>query len=248
MLSDSRLTHAYVNSLTSLGVHCLINKPTRFMHNCTPSLLDHIYTNDNLHYLYPGLFPLDISDHLPSFLLIEFSKNKQHAPLWRRCYKNFNVDSFLFDLDDKLRRNLSNNSDADSKFTLFLDTFIDVVNTHSPLVKLSRRKTKLAAKPWITKGILKSIKTKNRLFRKKIKHHNNVEYLQTYKKYNNILTHIKKKSKIMYYKQNLIESKGNLSKTWKIVNEIINKTKEKLTSANCYVVVVIMSCICDMIL
>jgi len=51
------------------------------------------------------------------------------------------VDSFLFDLDDKLRRNLSKNSDADSKFTLFLDTFIDVVNTHSPLVKLSRRKT-----------------------------------------------------------------------------------------------------------
>jgi len=145
LLSDSRLTHAYLNSLTSLGVHCLINKPTRFMHNCTPSLLDHIYTNDNLHYLYPDLFPLDISDHLPSFLLIEFSRNKQHAPLWRRCYKNLNVDSFLFDLDDKLRRNLSNISlDTDSKFTLFLDTFIDVINTHSPLVKLSRRKTKLA--------------------------------------------------------------------------------------------------------
>ena len=124
------------------------------------------------------------------------------------------MDSFLFDLDDKLRRNLSNNLDADSKFTLFLDTFIDVVNTHSPLVKLSRRKTKLAAKPWITKGILKSIKTKNRLFRKKIKHHNNVEYLQTYKKYNNILTHIKKKSKIMYYKQNLIESKGKPFENW----------------------------------
>jgi len=31
----------------------------------------------------------------------------------------------------------------------------------------------------------------------------------------------------MYYKQNLINSKGNLSKTWKIVNEIINKTKVK---------------------
>jgi len=172
--------------LRSLGVHCVINKPTRFMHNCTPSLLDHIFTSDNLYYLYPGLFPLDISDHLPTFLLIEFSRNKQHAPLWRRCYKNLNVDSFLFDLDDKLRCNLSNISlDADSKFTLFLDTFIDVINTHSPLVKLSRRKTKLASTPLTTKGILKSIKTKKRLFRRKIKHHNNAEYLQIYKKYNN---------------------------------------------------------------
>jgi len=71
------------------------------------------------------------------------------------------VDSFLFDLDDKLRRNLSNTSlDADSKFTLFLDTFIDVINTHTPLVKLCRRKTKLASKPWISKGTLRSIKTK----------------------------------------------------------------------------------------
>ena len=140
------------------------------------------------------------------------------------------MDSFLFDLDDKLRHNLSNTLlDADSKFMLFLDTFIDVINTHTPLVKLSRRKTKLASKPWITKGILKSIKTKKRLFRRKIKHHNNVEYLQTYKKYNNIFTHIKKKSKIMYYKQSLTESKGNLSKAWKIVNEIINKKKVKTT-------------------
>jgi len=110
------------------------------MHNCTPCLLDHIYTNGNLHYLYPGLFPLDISDHLPSFLLIEFSRNKQNAPLWRRYYKNLNVDSFLFDLDDKLRHNPSNISlDADSKFTIFLDTFVDAINTHSHLVKLPRR-------------------------------------------------------------------------------------------------------------
>jgi len=63
----------------------------------------------------------------------------------------------------------------------------------------------------------------------KIKHHNNVECLQAYKKYNNILMHIKKKSKTTYYKQNLTESKGNLSKTWKIVNEIIDKPKVKTT-------------------
>jgi len=44
LLSDSRMTHAYLSSVTSLKVRCLINKPTRFMHNCTPSLLDHIYT------------------------------------------------------------------------------------------------------------------------------------------------------------------------------------------------------------
>jgi len=35
----------FVDSLTSCGCISLINKPTRFSKNCTPSLLDHIYTN-----------------------------------------------------------------------------------------------------------------------------------------------------------------------------------------------------------
>ena len=33
-----------------------------------------------------------------------------------------------------------------------------------PLCKLSRREAKLKKKPWITKGLLKSIKTRNKMF------------------------------------------------------------------------------------
>ena len=35
----------FVDSLASCGCISLINKPTRFSNNCTPSLLDHVYTN-----------------------------------------------------------------------------------------------------------------------------------------------------------------------------------------------------------
>ena len=35
----------FVDSLASCGCISLINKPTRFSNNCTPYLLDHIYTN-----------------------------------------------------------------------------------------------------------------------------------------------------------------------------------------------------------
>jgi len=43
------------------------------MHKFTP-LLNHIYTNDNLHYLYLGLFLSDTSDHLPSSSNLIFQK------------------------------------------------------------------------------------------------------------------------------------------------------------------------------
>ena len=37
-------------------------------------------------------------------------------------------------------------------------------NKHVPLKKMSKRKIKLYAKPWITKAIRRSIKIKNKLF------------------------------------------------------------------------------------
>jgi len=43
-----------------------------------------------------------------------------------------------------------------------------VQNHNAPLIKLSSQLTKLALKPWITKGLLNSIKTKNKLYEKSV--------------------------------------------------------------------------------
>ena len=64
-----------------------------------------------------------------------------------------------------------------------------ITNKHAPLKPISRRKVKQQSKPWITKGIYRSIKIKNSLF-----YHGNRE---TYKFYRNKLlelTRISKKS------------------------------------------------------
>ena len=49
------------------------------------------------------------------------------------------------------------------------DYFYSVVNAtidkHAALKKLSKREAKFKSKPWITQGIRKSIKTKNKLFK-----------------------------------------------------------------------------------
>ena len=42
--------------------------------------------------------------------------------------------------------------------------FINTLDKHAPMKPMSRREIKLNAKPWITKEILISIKTRNRLF------------------------------------------------------------------------------------
>ena len=78
-----------------------------------------------------------------------------------------NIDSKFFCDDspfnltaafDKLP-NLNRNN-CDENFDLFIETFLQVINKHAPLTKLLRKKRRLNSKPWITKGVLTSIRNK----------------------------------------------------------------------------------------
>ena len=82
--------------------------------------------------------------------------------------------------------------------TNFVDGFADIVNAHAPLKIRNKRQQKQKLKPWLTKAILKSIKTKNKLYTKCYKQ-NNPELIAYYKKYLNKLTFIKRLAKEQYY-------------------------------------------------
>ena len=59
--------------MQSVGAHQMITLPTRFMLHQKPSLLDHIYCNDFVHELQPGVLQYDISDHHPIFFLAKLN-------------------------------------------------------------------------------------------------------------------------------------------------------------------------------
>ena len=60
---------SYVNDF-SIGYSSRINVPTRFAHNCTSSLLDHIYSNILKKDTSSGVCVFEISDHLPTFFTV----------------------------------------------------------------------------------------------------------------------------------------------------------------------------------
>ena len=45
------------------------------------------------------------------------------------------------------------------------DLIKSIANKHAPIRQLSQKKQKLCTKPWIANGILKSIKTKHKLYK-----------------------------------------------------------------------------------
>ena len=69
-----------------------------------------------------------------------------------------------------MTRNFDNN--LENICTSFFNGFADIVNVHAPLKIRSRRQQKQKLKPWLTKGILKSIKTKHKLYTKCHKQNN----------------------------------------------------------------------------
>ena len=53
-----------------------------------------------------------------------------------------------------------------------VNMFNSIIDRHAPLRPMSRQENRLSDKSWITRGILTSIKTKSKLFKKYFKNKN----------------------------------------------------------------------------
>ena len=96
-----------------------------------------------------------------------------------------------------------------------------------PKVKQTRQQFKFGQKPWVTKGILKSIERQQNLFRKYVSTKSNSDHV-LYKKYKNKLTHIQELAKSPYY-QKLLKWDRSSSQTWKIINKILLKEEKRIS-------------------
>ena len=99
---------------------------------------------------------------------MNFSKPlKNNIKIYRREKSKFNSEEFCRQLESNLQAfNPQIYSATPDNFNQLIAEFVALIeNTteiHEPLKKLSRKQQKLQSKPWITKGILISVR-KNRI-------------------------------------------------------------------------------------
>ena len=125
----------------------------------------------------------------------------------------------------------NDNDDIEEAMNNFISSFKQITDMHAPLRLNSQKEQKLVLKPWITKGILKSIKTKNRLFNQCYKR-NNSDLITQFRWYSNKLTTVKRIAKQDYFMSLLLESRNNVSQQWKIINKILEKNQKKTNVIN----------------
>ena len=117
--------------------------------------------------------------------------------------------------------------DLSEPYKTFLNVFSNLYEIAFPKIKIKvNSKTRLS--PWITRGILKSSKRKQKLYEKLLKNRNSVNK-ENYKTFARLFESIKQKSKQNYYHNLLINYENDMKKTWVTIKEIIGSKKSSGT-------------------
>jgi hypothetical protein len=227
--STHQESNEFLNIMYSGNFYPLVTKPTRVTTR-TSSLIDNIFCNILNDKITPGILFNDITDHFPVFYFINKdkhsdTKNKSKNNYYtKRNITNTTIASFETELYQMNWNDVLNKSSANESYDVFINKFTNLYDKHFPKVrkKINKRKE---SKPWITAGIIKSIKTRNKLYIKFIK--NPCELNKTnYVKYRNKLTSLIKVSCKTYYSSKFNEYKYNIKHTWQTINSVIGKNSK----------------------
>ena len=147
----------------------------------------------------------------------------------KREYSTQNVTNFiaaLYEADwSSVRHSFSDISHPENSYTLFSNILLKIFENNFPLktIKFINRNT--PKKEWMTSGLVKSCKKKSKLYKRQ-KTQPTSENLERYRKYRNKLKTVLILAEKKYYADKINNYRGDLAKTWKIVNKVLNRGKK----------------------
>ena len=204
----------------------LIDKPSRVTAR-SMSLIDNIFTNNFDLNVSSGLFYNDISDHFPVFQITQKQFPAHDIPVHSsRLINDDTINAFQQELICNDWTTIFNFSDTTLAFDKFLETFTILYNKVF-VTKSYKSIRKKIRKPWISLELYKKIKKKNRmykLYRLKPTENNRKKYVKARNHINKSLRTARKD----YYKMKFSAIKGNMKKTWQLINGILHKSHNKL--------------------
>ena len=212
---------AFSNIMHSLSFTPVITKATRFAppgSDIAPSLLDHIWINKFSSYI-GGIILIDNTDHCPAFLKLPINSNNCNKI--KLCFRTHSPDCIAkFEREIPALLSAINYNDDINATTFKLISDLNSSHAKCFPVKTKYVTQKRLCKPWITTGILNSIKTKSRYFKLYklgiIDDHIN-------RKYRNTLNSVIRLAKRIYYINTFNSCQSNIKKTWGLIRQLLSK-------------------------
>ena len=120
-----------------------------------------------------------------------------------------------------------------NKFFLMNEMLLD---SYEPIQKLTKAELKLKSKPWLTTGIMTSIKKKRIIYKKFIKAKNSAErniLYNEFKHHRYLVTKLSRISKAKHYHHYFTDHKKNMLKTWEGIKLLVNINKRNNKTGTC---------------
>ena len=151
---DTMLSQSFLPYITTL---------IRITRN-TKTLIDNIFYNKTFNNIISGNLSSIITDHWIQFLTesSDFSDKSSKAIDRQRCYKLFNKLKFKEDLVKVNSDGFCLNANPNDAVVHFLKIVNKLLVKHAPYKTIKYAKPQNGNKPWITPGLINSIRTKKK--------------------------------------------------------------------------------------
>ena len=228
----------FLDLITSSGFVPRITIPTRFGRT-SATLLDNFllkFTMQSQEDL-AGVMIDQISDHQACFFALNCQLKKENGDHYIKVTKR--SESFFDDVRNAICTTdfisaFEQQADVNINCTLFVNTIKEVINSFTTTKICRPNKYKHKMTPWITYGIIRSIRSRDKLYKKFKTSKPGSRAFEVneinLKTFNHILQKTIRAAKRNYYHNAFVNSKNDARKTWKIINSLRDhkKNEEKL--------------------
>lgn len=194
----------------------------------TNSCLDHIFTNLDIHKFTPLVAVLDttITDHKMVLMYI-YQKTPSQVPNFKNRKTKIitNYSQALQALLDINTEDLLNLRDPNKLCHILINVITECLIKSTKTINIPANKRII--KPWITPGMLKCIKQRNKLQRQLKRDETNDILRITYRRYRNFCNNLIKKQKKKYERELLNRSKKDNKTLWNCLKTLTHLNKQK---------------------
>ncbi|KAL4715606.1 hypothetical protein ACJJTC_006185 [Scirpophaga incertulas] len=199
----------------------LLPTHTKVTRDASNSCLDHVLvkTKKRCLTIVPQCY---ITDHKPViFVLQNIQKHNDIA----RSINKIDKDGLSKEILNIDLKPIYDSRDPDYSMSYLIRNLSLAVDNNSHRVLLSRRNKMI--KPWITPGILKCIRNRDKLHTDCRRNPNNEILKLTYTRYRNYLSKLLKKIKLKFEREEFAKAGKDNKKIWKVIKKITHTNKNK---------------------
>ena len=187
-----------------------------------------------------GILTSHISDHQAIFLSTSSKLSRDSGSKYSNVEtkNDTSLNSFINELENlniPAQLNSEPNVNPNNNYKIFSKAVNFAKEKHLPIKKTKFIRHKHKINKWITRGILKSINTKNKLYKQLVQTSTrNIDVYEHLKirfnRFQNILRQSIKDAKKIYFQNIFTKFKHDIKRTWSVINESLHRKNKSISS------------------